>query len=344
MTRRTLQFRSAFIGAAVLIATQLPSIGGYGPAGLSLLARAEAQQNDVDPVLRGALDVHAHLDPDGYGPFDSGRSIDVLDLARLAQAAGMRGFVIKQHYDQSADSAYLVRKLYPDLEVFGGLGTNFATGGLNPHAVRQMADVKGGLGRIVWMPTWDAEHYVRHHGNDREFISVVKNGELLPDAKAVIAAVVETSGHTRVSGGQIALATGHNEPEEVLLMVAEARRLGLQVIVTHPMLDSVGMSREQMKRAVAMGAYLEVVSGFTRLPEMIADRTSAIREIGPEHFIVSSDRGQGRGHEGDEGPMPTHLEGLVLAAEVLREHGFTESELNVMFKENPARLLGLAVR
>jgi len=339
------RFRMAWIAAgAALAAAQIPSLGSQDGAWFTLMATAQAQQAEVDPVLRGALDVHAHLDPDGYGPFNAGRSIDVFELAERAQAAGMRGFVIKQHYDQSADSAYLARKLYPDLEVFGGLGTNFATGGLNPQAVRQMADVKGGWGRIVWMPTWDAEHYVRNHGNDRPFISVVKNGQLVPEARAVIAAVAETSGKTRVSGGQIALATGHNEPEEVLLMVQEARRLGLQVIVTHPMLDSVGMNREQMKRAVAMGAYLEVVSGFTRLPEMIEDRTSAIREIGPEHFILSSDRGQGRGPEGDDGPMLDHLEGLVLAANVLREHGFTERELEIMFKENPARLLGLPVR
>jgi len=191
------------------------------------------------------------------------------------------------------------------------------------------------------MPTWDAEHYVRNHGNDRPFISVARDGALLPEAKAVIAAVAEVSGKTRVSGGQIALATGHNEPEEVLLMVAEARRLGLEVIVTHPMLDSVGMSREQMRRAVEMGAFLEVVSGFTRLPEMIEDRTSGIREIGPEHFILSSDRGQGIGPEGDAGDSMDHLEGLTLAVNVLREHGFTERELEIMLKENPARLLVL---
>lgn len=305
---------------------------------------AQAQQNGHDRVLDGALDLHAHVDPDGYGPFNSGRSIDFLDLAKLAAEAGMRGFVIKQHYDQTADSAYIARKLYPDLEVFGGLGTNFATGGLNPSAVRQMADVKGGWGRIVWMPTWDAEHYVMENGNDRPFIRVVDNGELVPAAKAVIAAVAEVSGHTRGSNGKVVLATGHNAPEEGLLMVAEARRLGLDVIVTHPMLDSVGMSREQMRRAVEMGAYLEVVSGFTRLPEMIEDRTSAIREIGPEHFIVSSDRGQGSGPEGDARPSMTHPEGLVLAANVLREHGFTERELDIMFKENPARLLGLPIQ
>jgi predicted metal-dependent phosphotriesterase family hydrolase len=212
---------------------------------------------------------------------------------------------------------------------------------LNPQAVRQMADVKGGWGRVVWMPTWDAEHYVRNHGNDRDFISVARNGELLPEAKAVIAAVAEVNGKTRVSGGKVVLATGHNAPEEVLLMVEEARGLGLDVIVTHPMLDSVGMNLEQMKRAAAMGAYLEVVSGFTRLPEMIENRTTNMREIGPEHFVLTSDRGQCRVPEGHEGEMLTHLEGLALAAEVLREHGFTERELDVMLKENPAKVLGL---
>jgi hypothetical protein len=336
MTRTTFAIRRTrtSIIAAVLLGS-MPWLTGTSPIATSVAQEA------VDPVLVGAIDLHAHLDPDGYGPGNAGRSMDYLDLAELAQAAGMRGFVIKQHYDQSADSAYVVRKLYPDLEVFGGLGTNFATGGLNPDAVRQMADVKGGWGRVVWMPTWDAEHYVRNHGNDRDFISVARNGELVPEAKAVIAAVAEVSGKTRVSGGRVVLATGHNAPEEVLLMVEEARGLGLEVIVTHPMLDSVGMNLEQMKRAAAMGAYLEVVSGFTRLPEMIEDRTTKMREIGPEHFVLTSDRGQGRGPEGHEGDALTHLEGLVLAAEVLREHGFTERELDIMLKENPAKVLGL---
>src|SRR5690606_20111551 len=118
---------------------------------LGAVSTAHAQAVN-DPALRGAIDIHAHLDPDGYGPGRNGRAFDSFELARLAEEAGMRGFVIKQHYDQSADDAYLVRELHPDLEVFGGIGTNFATGGLNPAAVRQMADVKGGWGRIVWMP------------------------------------------------------------------------------------------------------------------------------------------------------------------------------------------------
>ena len=332
MDWRIATFRSHAVAAAAL----LVAATGFAPD-------AGAQSEEYDPVLRGALDLHAHLDPDGYGPGGSGRSLNALELAKLASDAGMRGFVIKQHYDQTADSAYLVREIYPDVEVFGGLGTNFPTGGLNPAAVRQLADVKGGYGRIVWMPTWDAEHYVVNHGNDRPFISVSRNGVLLPEALAVIEAVAEVSGKTRSSGGRVVLATGHNSPEEVLLMVEAARRLDVSVIVTHPVLESVGMNLEQMKRAVAMGAYLEFVSGFVREETMTRETVEAIREVGIEWCIVSSDRGQGRGPEGRDSIAPTHLEGLTDAARVLREHGFTERELDRLFKENPARLLGLPI-
>lgn len=302
---------------------------------------AQDRSGQTDPALVGAIDIHAHLDPDGYGPGENGRSLDVLELAEIAQAAGMRGFVIKQHYDQSADSAYLVREVYPDLEVFGGIGTNFATGGLNPTAIRQMALVKGGLGRIVWMPTWDAEHYVRNHGNDRPFISVAREGELLPEVKAVIATIAEVSGKTRGTNGRIVLATGHNAPEEGLLMAAEARRHGLEVVITHPLLASVDMNMKQMKEAVALGAYLEIVSHYAAYADGEERLLETIREIGPAHIIVSSDHGQGVGPEGDEGESATHLEGLSNVARLLRSNGFTEQELDMMFKHNPARLLGL---
>ena len=58
-----------------------------------------------------------------------------------------------------------------------------------------------------------------------------------------------------------------------------------------------------------------------------------IRQVGVVNCIISSDLGQAE--------RPLHPEGLAAAAKALRTHGFTEQELNRMFKENPARLLGL---
>src|SRR5690606_15008442 len=97
----------------------------------------------------------------------------------------------------------------------------------------------------------------------------------------------------------------------------------------------------QMRRAVEMGAYLEFVSAFANDEATIQEYVEAIREIGPEYCIVSSDRGQGRGEEGHDSPAMSHVEGLARAAQALRQNGFSEAELDLMFKTNPARLLGL---
>ncbi|MEI9852429.1 MAG: DUF6282 family protein [Sphingomonas sp.] len=58
-----------------------------------------------DPVLKGAIDIHAHFGPDAYD-----RQWDAFEIARMAQARGMRGLVFKNHWSESAGLAWLVRK------------------------------------------------------------------------------------------------------------------------------------------------------------------------------------------------------------------------------------------
>src|SRR3954463_12595215 len=100
--------------------------------------------------ITGIIDIHAHFDPDSVP-----RSIDAIDLARLAKSRGMRGLVLKSHYEPTASMAYLVRKAVPGIEVFGGIDLNLTVGGMNPSAVEHMAAVTGGYGRFVWMATYD---------------------------------------------------------------------------------------------------------------------------------------------------------------------------------------------
>src|SRR5579862_3934679 len=134
--------------------------------------------------LTGAIDIHAHSDPDS-----TARSIDAIDLAKLAKSRGMRGIVLKNHYEPTASLAYIVRKEVPGIEIFGGIDLNLTVGGLNPAAVERMTMMKGGYGQVVWMPTFDAENQVRDSKENRPFVSVAKNGELLPEVKQVIAIV-----------------------------------------------------------------------------------------------------------------------------------------------------------
>ena len=188
--------------------------------------------------------MHAHQDPDSFGPSygQAARSIDALDLYTRAKASGMRGFVIKGHLDQTAGLAYYMRKLHPDMEIFGGMGSNLTTGTkVNPWAITHMAEMKGGWGRIVWMPSWDSENSI-HKLARKPFAYVAvahckglpfwidypkpcpDGGELLPEVKEAMQIIAKTK--TRDSNGDLILATGHNSPPEVKLMVKEAVRVG----------------------------------------------------------------------------------------------------------------------
>ena len=83
--------------------------------------------------LGGVIDIHVHCGPDSMP-----RTIDAIDVAKLALDEGMRGLVLKNHYEPTASLACLVRKLVPGIEVFGGIALNLTVGGINPAAVKNM--------------------------------------------------------------------------------------------------------------------------------------------------------------------------------------------------------------
>ena len=273
--------------------------------------------------LAGVIDLHAHCDPDSMA-----RSIDGLALARLARERGMRGLVLKNHNESTAGLAWLAGQAAPGLEVFGGIALNRAVGGLNPAAIDHMARLKGGRGKVVWMPTFDAENQVRVSGEKRPFVPVARGGRLLPEVHEVLAMVAKYD---------LTLATGHLSPDEIFLLLAEARRAGVRrIVVTHPMLTPVGMTVEQMRRAAATGAWLEFVYGALIGPNKAlepAPYAAAMRAVGPDHVIVTSDLGQAGN--------PLHPDGLVAFLRLLREQGFSQAEIDRMSKRNPAAALGL---
>src|SRR5437660_12361335 len=95
----------------------------------SIVCHASAVVAQESP-LAGAIDIHVHAAPDS-----TPRSIDAIDLARLAKSRGLRGLVLKNHYEPTASLAYIVRKEVPGIEVFGGIDLNLSVGGMNPSAV-----------------------------------------------------------------------------------------------------------------------------------------------------------------------------------------------------------------
>ena len=280
----------------------------------------------TDPAIIGAIDLHAHHDPDSYP-----RELDAFDVAKLARDRGLRGIVLKNHWTETAGLAYLARKYAtPGFEVFGAVTLDTAVGGVNPQAVRYMVDVVGSRGRIVWMPTHDSEHEVRYNKESRPLVRVSKDGKLLPEVHEVISIVAEHD---------LALATGHVTPEETIQILRAAKAAGVKrLIVTHPLLDPqfTWMSVDQLRVAADLGAFIELTGGgVIREGEPRKRALAAIQAIGARHFIVGSDAGLS-GRE-------NHTDTLALAAKSLRAAGVSEADLNAMFKDNPAFLVNLPV-
>ncbi|PYS07014.1 MAG: hypothetical protein DMG12_01980 [Acidobacteria bacterium] len=123
----------------------------------------------------------------------------------------------------------------------------------------------------------------------------------------------------------------------LFLVFREGQRQGVQrMVVTHAMTAPVLMDIPQMQEATKLGAFIEFVGGSLTgadAASRIDGFAEAIRKVGPEFCILSSDLGQ-RGNA-----LPPDGFGAFLLA--LRAKGFTQQEIDRMSKQNPARLLGL---
>ena len=230
------------------------------------------------------------------------------------------------------------------MEVFGRMPLNFTVGGMNVAAVEEFAQVQGGWGRIVEMPTRDScgsgppnmnPQYLAQNRpwmllmpqGSPQCVPTVKNGELLPEVKYLIGVLAKI--RTVDSNGRLALATGHATGEEHLLLAREARKQGLQVLLTHPPANA-----PQLQEAAQLGAYIEMTaSGIYKTDAGSKAAAEMVQRIGAEHIIVGTDCGQ------TVNVYPTDC--LALAARGMRAHGVTQRELDLMYKVNPAKLLGL---
>jgi hypothetical protein len=311
------RLRLAIILTGLLAARETP-LGSWSPQ-----AGRPSDPAAASRVLQGTIDIHVHSAPDNVP-----RSIDGLDVAKLARQRGMRGIVLKNHYEPTASLAFLARKEAPGLEVFGGIDLNLTVGGMNAAAVEHMTQMTGGWGRFVWMSTFDAENQVRYSKENRPFVSVSRNGQLLPETKAVIGVIARHG---------LVLATGHVSAEEGLALLREGRQQGVtHLVVTHAMNAPILMEVPQMQEAARLGAFIEF-AGSTMANATAAARVDrfaeAIRKIGPQYCILSSDLGQ----EGNPVPPDGYADFLV----AMRAKGFSQQEIDAMSKTNPARLLGL---
>jgi imidazolonepropionase-like amidohydrolase len=281
------------------------------------------------------VDTHVHSSPDVVP-----RRLSDLELAREATDAGHRALVLKSHHSITATRATLVNEaLGGGTEVLGGVVLNLhATGGINPYAVATALELGA---RVVWMPTFTAANHVRSLEEDPRSEALRALGEIEGPGLAVL----DDEGRLEpqvtevldlLADGGATLATGHLGRDEIMRVVPEARRRGVErVIITHPELPCVSLPiADQVELAELGGVWFERVAFVARQSEReLAAIAEATRTVGTESTILATDLGQ------EHNPSP--VTGMHSYVEAMRRAGFTQHEVEQMACLSPAAALGL---
>jgi len=277
-------------------------------------------------IIKGAIDIHIHIGPDPLRR----RRVTAYEAAIQAREAGMRGIVLKSHDYITTPVTYIVQQLVPGIELYGGIALDFEVGGLNPAAV----EMAGKIGtRMVWMPTFSSRCDLEKQKIQGQGITILdQSGQILP----VVPEILEL-----IKKYDMTLATGHLSTPEIFALLEEARKVGVRrTIITHPLSFSFGCraSIDEQKRMIREGVFIEhcfigTMPTSDRIdPQRIAE---AIRAVGAEHCILSTDFGQ------IFNPVP--VEGMRMYIETMLRCGLTQEEIILMVRKNPAIALGLPV-
>jgi Family of unknown function (DUF6282) len=138
-------------------------------------------------------------------------------------------------------------------------------------------------------------------------------------------------GHrTDIPKYHLIMATGHNSPEDDLMLLRESRDQGVtHMIVTHAMMPPVHMTMAEMKQAAETGAYIEFVyNGLIGKSKTFdfSDYAAAIRAVGVQHCVLSSDLGQVGNPLPPDGLRRLTAEAIQICLEDSAENGWPVPE------------------
>ena len=179
-------------------------------AGRRKAALLASMKDRIAEILRGSFDLHVQAGPDP----GQERRVDALDAGRHAHEGEMAGFVLKSHHYPTAPLAHALNRVYPGLNVVGAVTLNAQVGGLNPDAVEASAAMGAG---VVWMPTYDADFFMRRQGLGSGVRVLDETGRLKPAVHDVIEVVRH---HDMV------LASGRLSPDETIALFSAATAAG----------------------------------------------------------------------------------------------------------------------
>jgi Family of unknown function (DUF6282) len=287
-----------------------------------------------------AIDLHCHFGPDTIGGVleaGDGYSVSAVEAAREAAETGHAALVLKSHSFASSMITRALEDAVPGISVFGGVCTDYISGGLNLSAIEAALALGA---KIVWLPTvhsrqdFHKKRTATRPSYHTEGIAVTDDdGAVLPIVHEIFAMVREKDA---------ILATGHTTTDEHYAVVKELAPLG-KVLVTHageklggPQLDAA-----QCRELADLGAFIEVTAQLCKPHLGAAGQSPAeviemIRMIGSSRVCLSTDYGWTTS-------LPHPAAGMHEFLEVLWAEGMSEGDLRTMASSNPASLLGIDV-
>jgi len=154
------------------------------------------------------------------------------------------------------------------------------------------------------------------------------HGHLAPDVRDTVRLCADRD---------VALSFGHLSPQEMDALAEEMGALGYRrAFIDHPFSEVFELDVPEMKRWADAGVRFALT--WDELSPLLGtdpqDMVEAIRTIGPEHFMLSSDAGIPL--------LPPTVEAYRLLAATLRAYGMTEPEMRTLMTASALETVSLS--
>jgi len=318
-------------------------------------------------LLKGAIDIHVHAGPH---IFSSPRRVDPFQAAFQARDAGMRAIVYMDVFEMSNGTAWLVNRVVPDFQTYGGIILNTVYGGMNPRAVKTAISYGDGA-KYVSFGAHSTYYQAAREGHlvDGKFIPL---SELYPKFKeeeldrCIRIPLDEAPGpeldeilRLIAVNPQIYMITGHVSAEEAVRLVDLAGEYGIEKVVVSSAVTKISdMSR--LEYMADRGAFIEytlaaythttsipkthyyVEREYASIDEGMSERPGGgvklvaeqVSELGAERCLIATDFGVYT--------LPEPVEGLREFIACLLDLGIPADDIRKLARENPERVLGLS--
>ena len=319
----------------------------------SYAARTQYKPGVVHPPhikVKDAIDIHCHAHEGQQDPYD---------LARRASLAEMKGLLFKSipgddplkatQSVQDDVNRWAEKEGVAPITCWAGYVCGRQTAPVSAKAVAEM--IRRGV-VAIWLPvfnhaitlstvgtyrrtiehkdvngwhgplSWDKAMELGHYNLDDA-------GELKKEVKEIV----------RICADQdAALFFGHATHKEIYKLAEEVEKVGLmRAVIDHPFSPFLNVSPAMMKELAPVGILFnftwDELSPLLGVDPQIMYNT--IREVGVEHFTLSSDAG--------EPLFPDSVEAMRLVRGYMEAFGLNQDELYTVCTKNPAKVVGLEV-